>query len=182
MNTDLETRFARLHHGIVDMHFDLLMDLYERRERANVLDTDYLADLQAGGIGVIGAAIYIEDKYVPELALRVALDQIARLYVETAHNTRFALCKSYADVVTTRHAGKFVGKLEEGVQAAIIDKNGGVIVTPPFSFSLTPHIARFTFHAPPFAPTSPVASPRATPCPARRPRQATVVDCSAMPY
>lgn len=59
--------------GVVDMHFDLLMDLWEKRRRANVLVDDHLATLRAGHMGVIAAAIYLLDGYLPEMALRVAL-------------------------------------------------------------------------------------------------------------
>ncbi len=52
--------------GIVDMHYDLMMDLYEKRDRHDVLEADYLADFKTGGIGVVAAAIYLEDKYLPE--------------------------------------------------------------------------------------------------------------------
>lgn len=83
LNPAIEARIDQLHaHGMVDMHFDMLMDLYDKRERADVLDADYLPDLEQGGVGILGAAIYIEDKYLPEQALRVALDQVARLYAD----------------------------------------------------------------------------------------------------
>ncbi len=69
----IEERIDRLHaDGIVDLHFDLPMDLYEKRDHANVLSTDYLPELEAGGVGVLGAAIYIEDRYMPEMSLRIA--------------------------------------------------------------------------------------------------------------
>jgi membrane dipeptidase len=84
------------------MHFDMLMDLYDKRDRAGVLDADYLPDLDAGGVGVLGAAMYIEDKYLPEMGLRVALDQIARLYAEEDTTEHFAICRSYADIVAAR--------------------------------------------------------------------------------
>jgi len=103
----IEARVDRLHtHGVVDMHFDLLMDLYEHRSRAGVLDAGYLADLRAGGMGVLGVAIYVEDKYLPELALRVALDQVARLYAEVDRSAHFAICRSYAEIAAARVAGK----------------------------------------------------------------------------
>ena len=71
LQTSVEKRIDRLHApGIVDFHFDMPMDLYEKRGRANVLDTDYLAELEAGGTGVLGVATYIEDRYLPEMALR----------------------------------------------------------------------------------------------------------------
>jgi membrane dipeptidase len=105
-DTTWEAHIDRLHkHGLVDMHFDMLMDLYERRGRADLLDADYLPELRAGGIGVLGVAIYVEDKYLPELALRVALGQVARLHVETTCSAHFAICTSYAEIVAARRAG-----------------------------------------------------------------------------
>src|SRR5438445_7819037 len=103
----IDERIERLHaYGIVDLHFDMLMDLYEKRDRTSVLATDYLPELEAGGIGVLGAAIYIEDRYLPETGLRVALDQIARLYAETEQCGRFAICKSYREIQKARGADK----------------------------------------------------------------------------
>src|SRR5436305_9153643 len=90
----IEERIERLHAGgVIDMHFDLPMDLYEKRDRRNVLETEFLPEFEAGNISVVGAAIYIEDRYLPQNGLRVALDQIARLYAETAASERFAICK-----------------------------------------------------------------------------------------
>jgi len=95
MTKSIEERIDRLHaDGIVDLHFDMPMDLYEKRDRGNVLATDYLPELEAGNIGVLGSAIYIEDRYLPEMGLRVALDQIARLYAQAEQGARFAICKS----------------------------------------------------------------------------------------
>ncbi len=121
----IESRISRLHAaGMVDMHFDLLMDLYEKRKRANVLRDDFEAQLDEGGIGVIGAAIYIDEPYMPEQALRVALDQIARLYVEVESNPRFAICKSYTDIVTARQNQQFALLITmEGVEPIGSDLN-----------------------------------------------------------
>ncbi len=99
----IEARIDRLHaDGVVDLHFDMPMDLYEKRDRTNVLATDYLPELEAGSIGVLGAAIYIEDRYMPEMGLRVALDQIARVCAEAEQCTRFAICKSYQEILHAR--------------------------------------------------------------------------------
>jgi len=99
----IEARIDQLHaDGIVDLHFDVPMDLYEKRDRTNVLATDYLPELEAGNIGVLGAAIYIEDRYMPEMGLRVALDQIARVYAEAEQCTRFAICKSCQEILDAR--------------------------------------------------------------------------------
>jgi membrane dipeptidase len=92
--------------GVIDLHFDLPMDLYEKRKRENVLETEFLPELEAGNIGVVGVAIYIEDRYLPDAGLRVALDQIARLYAETQVCPPFAICKSYHDIQKARQEGK----------------------------------------------------------------------------
>jgi membrane dipeptidase len=114
----LEIRIDRLHrNGLVDMHFDMLMDLYEKRRRSGVLDSDYLPALQAGGIGVVGVAIFLEDHYLPEMALRVALGQITRLYAEVEQSAHFAICKSYAEIVAARQAGRIALAITmEGVE------------------------------------------------------------------
>jgi len=106
-DTALAAHVERLHeHGVIDMHFDLLMDLYERRGLAGLLDSDYLPELRTGGIGVLGVAIYVEDKYLPEMALRVGLGQVARLHAESDHSAHFAICTSHAAIVAARQAEK----------------------------------------------------------------------------
>jgi len=100
----IEERIDRLQAGgIIDMHFDLPMDLYEKRQRRDVLETEFFPEFEAGNVSVVGAAIYIEDRYLPEAGLRLALDQIARLYAETAASGRFAICKN---IVKFRRRGK----------------------------------------------------------------------------
>ena len=107
MNDSIEERIDRLHTGgIIDMHFDLPMDLYEKRQRRDVLETEFLPEFEAGNVSVLGAAIYIEDRYLPEGGLRVALDQIARLYAETASSERFEICKSYRQIQAARETGR----------------------------------------------------------------------------
>jgi len=54
----IEERIDRLHAGrIIDLHFDLPMDLYQKRDRNDVLETEFLPELEAGNIGVVGVAI-----------------------------------------------------------------------------------------------------------------------------
>jgi hypothetical protein len=102
---EIEERIGRLHDsGLVDLHFDLLMELYEKRDKANLLATEFLPEFEAGNIGLLGAAIYIEDRYVPEMALRVALDQIALLHAEVEASNRFSICKSHQEILRAREA------------------------------------------------------------------------------
>jgi membrane dipeptidase len=114
----IEQHVARLHrHGVVDMHFDLPMDLYDKRARENVLATDFLEDLDAGDIAVAGVAIYLEDRYLPEMGLRVALDQIARLYHEVDRSDRFAICRSYQEILRAREQNRIAFLLTmEGIE------------------------------------------------------------------
>src|SRR5882724_4264098 len=98
-HVSIEQRVDRLHAGgVIDMHFDLPMDLYEKRAQSNVLATEFLAEFEAGGMGIIGAAIYIEDRYLPNRGLQVALDQIARLYTEANQSKRCLICRSYDEI------------------------------------------------------------------------------------
>jgi membrane dipeptidase len=99
LNRSIEDRVEQLHAGgIIDMHFDLPMDLYEKRAQPNVLAKEFLPEFEAGGMGIIGAALYIEDRYLPERGLQVALDQIARLYTEAEQSKRCMVCRSHDDI------------------------------------------------------------------------------------
>ena len=125
VNESIEERIDGLHSGgIVDMHFDLPMDLYEKRDRRNVLETEFLPELQAGNISALAAAIYIEDQYLPDTGLRVALDQIARLYAETEQNRRFAICRSYREIQEAHETGRIALLITmEGVEPLGTDLN-----------------------------------------------------------
>jgi membrane dipeptidase len=135
INQSIEDRIERLQRsGVVDMHFDLPMDLYEKRERRNVLETEFSPEFVAGNISVVGTAIYIEDRYLaatgrtrrgePQSGLRVALDQIALLYAETAASDRFVICKNYRDIQVAGETGKIAFLITmEGVEPLGTDLN-----------------------------------------------------------
>src|SRR5205823_11902111 len=92
--------------------------------RTNVVTTVFLPEFEAGNLAVLGAAIYIEDRYLPEMALRVALDQIARLYAEVELSDRFAICKSCQEILRARRAGKIALLITmEGVEPLGADLN-----------------------------------------------------------
>jgi len=124
-SSSMDKRVAQLHaNGIVDLHFDLLMDLYNKRDRTDVLVTDFLPEFKAGDIGVLAAAIYIEDQYLPDSALAVGLGQIARLYLERGRSDHFAICKSYSEIKRAREQGKIALLMAmEGVEPLGADLN-----------------------------------------------------------
>src|SRR5205085_5517692 len=63
-------------------------------------------EFEAGGMGIIGAAIYIEDRYLPERGLQVALDQIARLYTEAERSKRCVICRTHDEISRTLDSKK----------------------------------------------------------------------------
>ncbi|MBA3832562.1 MAG: hypothetical protein H0X34_11850 [Chthoniobacterales bacterium] len=94
-----EERVSRLHAGrLIDLHFDLPLSLFLSRPRRNVIAADFLPEFEAGEIGLLGVALYIEVQYVPDQALRVALDRVALLKVELESTSRLVLCKTSAEI------------------------------------------------------------------------------------
>src|SRR5438067_710905 len=126
-----EERITRLHgQGIVDLHFDLPMFLYDNRDRKNVLASDFLPEFEAGDIGTAAASIYIEDQYIPDNALEVALGQVARIYVEVERCDRFTICRSYAEIKNAREQGRIALQITmEGARGGVIGINS-VLVSP----------------------------------------------------
>ncbi len=64
----------------MDAHLDLLKDLLNQHNkgRSKVLETDYLEDFKSGGVDVVVSSIFVDDHYLPEMALRHALDRLVR--------------------------------------------------------------------------------------------------------
>ena len=91
---------------LIDLHFDLPLGLFWNRARRNVIATDFLPELEAGGVGLLGVALYVEDKYLPDQALRVALDEIALLDAELEGTPRLMLCKTFADIHRAQIEGR----------------------------------------------------------------------------
>ena len=58
----------------------------------------FLPQLEADGIGLLGAALFVEDQYLPDRALQVALDQVALLQDEVETTPQLMLCRSFADI------------------------------------------------------------------------------------
>lgn len=86
---------------IIDAHFDLLFDVVRKRQHGQrkVIETDYLPSLIEGGVNIIVASLYIDDEFLPEMALRRALQQISALYEEIDESSgKFVLCKSFHDI------------------------------------------------------------------------------------
>ncbi|KLO23988.1 membrane dipeptidase [Marinitoga sp. 1197] len=86
---------------VIDGHFDLLIDVYEKRKkgRKGVILTDHYEKFKKGGFNIIVSSLFIPDIYIPEMALRNALDQISSLYLEIEEsNGKIMLCKNLKDI------------------------------------------------------------------------------------
>ena len=69
---------------VLDAHFDVLLDVlsYRKKGERKVLERRHFQNLKEAGISAIICSLYICDNYLPEGALRNALDQISALKEE----------------------------------------------------------------------------------------------------
>ena len=85
----------------VDIHFDLMMFVEEQRRkgRKNVIQEDYIPGFREGDFRLIVSSLYIDDIFLPEMALRKCLDQISGLYQEIkGSGGELKLCKTNEDI------------------------------------------------------------------------------------
>ncbi|NUU99291.1 membrane dipeptidase [Marinitoga sp. 1154] len=88
-------------HIVVDAHLDLLADIYEKRlvGEENIIKKYHLPDFIKGEVNIIVSSIFISNNYLPEMALRVALDQISMFYQELENlKGKVMLCRNYSDI------------------------------------------------------------------------------------
>lgn len=93
---------------VIDAHSDMLNDILGRRavgEKA-VLEKVWVPAMKEGGIGLRVAAVFSSAQFVPELALRRALDQVAALMAELEESPGACLCTTYTDILRAKAEGK----------------------------------------------------------------------------
>jgi len=93
---------------VIDAHSDLLNDILGRRSigQKAVLESVWVPAMQAGGIDLRVAAIFNAAQFVPELALRRALDQVAALFAELEESPGARLCTTHSDILQAKADGK----------------------------------------------------------------------------
>jgi membrane dipeptidase len=93
---------------VVDAHSDLLSDILGRRAagQTKILESAWLPAMEAGKIDIRVAAIYSGPRYLPELALRRALDEAAVFLGEVDETSGAALCTTYGDMLRAKAEGK----------------------------------------------------------------------------
>jgi membrane dipeptidase len=92
---------------LIDAHSDLLNDVLPKRNlgRKAVIEHDWLPGMRKGGIDIRVAALYSDIEYIPELALRRALDMIAALFIEIEESSGIVLCKTCNDIKKVKNSG-----------------------------------------------------------------------------
>ena len=93
---------------IVDAHYDLLMDVarLRRQGETKVIERFYLDDLRVAGVNVLVCSLFVSSEYIPEMALRVALEQIGNLHAEMRESPgKFALCRTAAEARSVVEGG-----------------------------------------------------------------------------
>lgn len=96
---------------LMDGHSDILNAVLPERNagfasRKGVLEQDWIPKMRKGGIAARVLAIYSYKDYMPELALRRGLDQVAALYAEVEESPGAALCTSVADLKCANEKGQ----------------------------------------------------------------------------
>ncbi|HNX30340.1 MAG TPA: membrane dipeptidase [Holophaga sp.] len=94
---------------VIDGHSDLLSDVEARRRSGavKVIETEYLPDLLAGGVSALIASVFVDDAFLPEMALRIAMRQIGALHQELDESPdKLKLCTTGADVLDAHREGK----------------------------------------------------------------------------
>jgi membrane dipeptidase len=93
---------------VFDAHSDILSDILGRRTagQRGILNSAWLPAMDAGGIDARVLALYSPPDYLPELALRRALDGIAALHAELDESPRATLCTTGAEMARATSGGK----------------------------------------------------------------------------
>jgi membrane dipeptidase len=93
---------------VFDAHSDILNDIHPRRilGEKEVLEKYWIPKMKKGGIDIRVLAIMSDIQFIPELALRRALDLIATLYEEIDESPRSMLCRTPDDLRTAKEKGK----------------------------------------------------------------------------
>lgn len=86
---------------LIDGHFDMLGDVAKRRKsgESKVIPTRYLPSFRQGGVTGVVASIFVDSLYLPEQALRIAMEQVSSLHCEVAESPdQLMLCTTSKEI------------------------------------------------------------------------------------
>jgi len=96
------------HYFVSDAHFDLLPLVWERRQRGEtkVIENRYIPAFRRGNVNLVVSSLFVSDEYLPEMALRRALDYISVLHKEMEESPGlFSLCRCVREIKEANSAG-----------------------------------------------------------------------------
>ena len=129
---------------VVDAHHDITFDVWQRRIRGEkgVL-ASWGPELRRGGVNVQVFPTWVPTNYLPEMALRVMLNQIGALYADTEEDPSVVhWVRTYDDIETALAAGKVAGIISfEGCEA--LGRDVGLI---PLFYRLGVRMISFTWN------------------------------------
>ncbi|MGI6774217.1 dipeptidase [Acetomicrobium sp.] len=110
MKYDCIETAKRLHekYFVADAHFDLLPLVWDWRKRgeSKVIENRYIPVFKEGGIDLVVSSLFVSDEYLPEMALRRALDYISLFYKEMEESPGlFSLCRNVGEIKEAKSAG-----------------------------------------------------------------------------
>ena len=94
---------------VLDAHFDLAMDIDARRTHGEreVFRKRHEPLMRAGGLKCVTSSLFVSECFMPEMALRNALDQISSLMAERDESPEaFEICRTIAEADAANSAGK----------------------------------------------------------------------------
>ncbi len=93
---------------VIDVHYDLGMDLCDRYDRGESrIWPEYESSFSAGGLKGLVSSLFLHSYFLPEMALRKALDQIACLLKEQeAFKERVSICRSASELEEAAAEGR----------------------------------------------------------------------------
>lgn len=93
----------------VDAHLDLAFDIERQRAygKRKVLENEYLSSLKEGNVGILVSSIFVENMFIPEMALRIALRQVSALKADIKESQEyFTFCTSMLEANNAMNEGK----------------------------------------------------------------------------
>lgn len=94
---------------VFDCHNDLGLYILEKREIGfkNVLNDYYYGDMKKGNVGAVVAAVFIEDKYIPEMSFKRGLMQVLAIKKDVEECCdHFMICRNTNDLKHARNQDK----------------------------------------------------------------------------
>lgn len=111
---------------LLDAHSDILMDVEKKRTlgRKRVIEEDWVPKMRRGGIDARITITYVDDAFLPEMALRRALDQVSVLHSEVDESPSVCMCTTREDIRNAKENGK-IGLIlgMEGAEPLVNDIN-----------------------------------------------------------